>query len=147
MRRVIIVLLAVCLISPARAQILGDNPHVARVGVELATKQRRAELHYQFFAYKSSVDLYHQIVEKRGASDTLRLKIAECYRKLNWQDSAASWYSQIEDQSVMEPLHHLYYAQALQYLGKYPQAKQEYQKYDNLVTGDSRVSLNIAAVK
>ena len=119
---------------------------MARVGVDLATKQRRAELHFQFFAYKSSVDLYHQIVEKKGQNDTLSLKIAECYRKLNMQDSAASWYSKITDQSVMDPIHHLYYAQALQYVGNYPEAKSEYQTYENLAMGDSRAPLNIAAM-
>ncbi|MGI9550913.1 MAG: OmpA family protein [Aurantibacter sp.] len=146
MKRLITLLAVACLSGPIQAQILGDNPHVARVGVDLATKQRRAELHFQFFAYKSSVDLYHQIVEKRGPSDTLRLKIAECYRKLNMQDSAASWYFQIENPSVMEPLHHLYFAQALQYTGNYSQAKIQYQKYDSLVIGDTRGPLSIAAI-
>ncbi len=135
-----------CLSGYLQAQILGDNPNVARVGVDLATKLRRAELHYQFFSYKSSVDLYHQVVKKKGASDALRLNIAECYRKLNWQDSAASWYSQIEDQSVLDPLHYLYYAQALQYSGNYEEAKIQYLKYQNLASGDPRASLKIAAI-
>jgi hypothetical protein len=101
MKRVIIFFLATCLSGILQAQILGDNPNVARVGVDLATKLRRAELHFQFFSYKSSVDLYHQVIKKKGASDELRLKVAECYRKLNWQDSAASWYYKIEDKSIM----------------------------------------------
>jgi outer membrane protein OmpA-like peptidoglycan-associated protein/tetratricopeptide (TPR) repeat protein len=129
-----------------QAQILGDNPNVARVGVDLATKLRRAELHFQFFSYKSSVDLYHQVVKKKGATDELRLNIAECYRKLNWQDSAASWYSQIEDLSVLEPLHYLYYAQALQYSGNYEEAKIQYQKYHHLASTDTRASLKIEAI-
>ncbi len=146
MRRVIIILLATCISSSLWAQILGDNPNVVRVGVDLATKLRRAELHYQFYSYKSSVDLYHQVVKRKGASDELRLNIAECYRKLNWQDSAASWYSQIHDQSVMDPLHYLYYAQALQYGGKYAQAKIQYQKYHDLASTDTRATLNIKAI-
>ena len=146
MSRVIIFFIIIGLSLPVHAQILGDGPHVANVGVDLATKQRRAELHFQFYAYKSSVDLYHQIVEKRGNNDTLRLKIAECYRKLNMQDSAASWYGQINDPAVMDPIHHLYYAQALQFNGDYEQAKEEYKTYDDLVTGDSRAPLNIAAI-
>jgi len=146
MKRVIIFFLATCLSGILQAQILGDNPNVARVGVDLATKLRRAELHFQFFSYKSSVDLYHQVIKKKGASDELRLKVAECYRKLNWQDSAASWYSQIEDLSVMEPLHYLYYAQALQYNGNYEEAKIQYQTYHDLASGDTRASLNIAAI-
>jgi outer membrane protein OmpA-like peptidoglycan-associated protein len=145
MRRVVIFFIAVCLSGPLQAQILGDNPHVANVGVDLATKQRRAELHFQFFAYKSS--LYHQIIEKRGPSDTLSLKVAECYRKLNWQDSAASWYSKIKDPSIMDPLHHLYYAQALQYNGRHQEAKIQYLRYDSMATGDSRAHLKIAAIE
>ena len=147
MRKVIIIFFAACLAVPLEAQILGDNPHVARVGVDLATKIRRAELHYQFFSYKSSVDLYHQVIEKKGGSDTLRLRVAECYRKLNWQDSAASWYSQIVDESVMEPIHHLYFAQALQYTGDYQEAINQYQKYQELAVGDSRAPLNISAIE
>lgn len=139
--------LTTCLVIPSKAQILGDNPHVARVGVDLATKLRRAELHYQFFSYKSSVDLYHQVIEKKGENDTLSLKVAECYRKLNWQDSAASWYSQIRDESVMDPLHHLYYAQALQYTGNFDEAKVQYEKYHELAAGDSRAALKITAIE
>jgi len=146
MRRAIILFFSVWISGLVQAQILGDEPNVARVGVDLATKSRRAELHYQFFSYKSSVDLYHQVLEKKGASDTIRLKIAECYRKLNWQDSAASWYGQIEDQSVLEPLHYLYFAQALQYSGNYDQAKIQYQKYSDLASDDTRASLKIAAI-
>ena len=146
MRRFIILLLIAGLAVPLKAQILGDGPNVANVGVDLATKQRRAELHYQFFSYKSSVDLYHQVIEKKGNNDTLSLKVAECYRKLNWQDSAASWYDRIQDESVMDPLHHLYFAQALQYTGDLDHAREEYQKYQELVVGDSRAQLNIAAI-
>ena len=72
MKRVIVYLVGILLSCPLPAQILGDGPNVASVGVDLATKLRRAELHYQFFSYKSSVDLYHQVIEKKGANDTLR---------------------------------------------------------------------------
>ena len=74
MKRTIILLLFACVSSSTCAQILGDSPNVANVGVDLATKLRRAELHYQFYSYKSSVDLYHQVVEKKGESDELRTK-------------------------------------------------------------------------
>ena len=72
MRRVITLFLTACLSGTLQAQILGDNTNVARVVVDLATKLRRAELHYQFFSYKSSVDLYHQGGKKKGASDEWR---------------------------------------------------------------------------
>ena len=146
MIRVFFTILIASLTIQSQAQILGDNPHVANVGVDLATKQRRAELHFQFFAYQSSVNLYHQIVNKRGLTDSLSLKIAECYRKLNQQDSTAAWYAKITNPSVMEPIHHLYFAQALQYNGDYVKAKEEYQKYDELTTGDSRAQLNISVM-
>jgi outer membrane protein OmpA-like peptidoglycan-associated protein/tetratricopeptide (TPR) repeat protein len=146
MRRALVIFFAACLAVPLEAQILGDSPHTASVGVDLASRVRRAELHYQFFSYRSSVDLYHQVINKKGGNDTLRLRVAECYRKLNWQDSAASWYGQIKDESVMDPIHHLYYAQALQYTGDYDQAKNQYQRYQELVVGDSRASLNISAI-
>ncbi len=146
MRRVVFIFIAACLAAPLEAQILGEGPHVANVGVDLTSKVRRAELHYQFFSYKSSVDLYQQVINKRGANDTLRLRVAECYRKLNLQDSAASWYGQIRDESVMEPVHHLYYAQASQYVGDYDEAKRQYQKFQELAVGDSRAPLNISAI-
>jgi outer membrane protein OmpA-like peptidoglycan-associated protein len=128
------------------AQILGESPYVSSVGMELASKVRRAELHYQYFSYKSSVDLYHQVIEKKGGNDTLSLRVAECYRKLNWQDSAASWYQQITDESVMDPIHHLYYAQALQYIGDYEEARLQYQKFQALAVNDSRAASNISAI-
>jgi outer membrane protein OmpA-like peptidoglycan-associated protein len=46
----------------------------------------------------------------------------------------------------MDPLHHLYYAQALQYTGDLDQAKVQYQKYRDLAVGDARADLNIAAI-
>ncbi len=47
----------------------------------------------------------------------------------------------------MDPLHHLYYAQALQYSGNLEEAKKQYQKYHDLAAGDSRASLSITAIE
>ncbi len=129
------------------AQILGDNPELGNLGLNFTNKMRKADLYFEYFAYRDAVDMYRQLLEKRGADDTLKLKLAESYRKLNNQDSAAAWYSRVEDQGVLQPIHHLYYAQALHASGRFEAAKVQYQKYYDLVSQDSRAPLKIEGIE
>ncbi len=147
MKKGIILLSIWLLATQLPAQILGDNPEIGNLGLNFTKKMRKADLYFEYFAYHDAARLYKQIIEKEGATDTLRLKVAESYRKLNAQDSSAAWYAQIEDKSVMKPIHHLYYAQALHYTGNLTEAKDQYQKYYDLVSMDSRAPLKIEGIE
>lgn len=129
------------------AQMLGDTPQLGNVGMNFTNKMRRADLYFEFFAYQDAALMYQQILKKKGPSDSLKLKIAESYRKLNQQDSASYWYGRIVDESNMKPIHFLYYAQALQYNGKIAEAKIQFQKYHDLVSVDARTPLKIESIE
>ena len=147
MKKGIILLFMALWVTEVPAQILGDNPKIGNIGFNFANKNRKADLYFEYFAYHDAALLYQEIIRKKGVNDTLRLRVAECYRKLNNQDSAASWYSRIEQESVMEPIHFLYYAQALHSVGEIDEAKNQYQKYYDLVTFDSRAPLKIEGIE
>ncbi|MDH3710662.1 MAG: OmpA family protein [Cyclobacteriaceae bacterium] len=147
MKKGIILIFIGLLTFESPAQILGDNPEIGNIGLNFTKKMRKADLYFQFFAYHDAANLYQQILSKQGATDTLRLKIAESYRKLNMQDSASSWYSKIEDNQVMEPIHYLYYGQALESSGNLAQAKVQYQNYYDLASTDSRAPLKIEGIE
>jgi len=129
------------------AQILGDNPELGNIGLNFTNKMRKADLYVEYFAYADAVELYQQIAAKEGVTDTLRLKIAECYRKLNLPDSTANWYDRIESEQVLQPIDHLYHAQALHSMGDIAKAKIKYQKYYDLVSVDSRAPLKIEGIE
>lgn len=142
----------VCVLSLActdlTAQILGDKSNSTNVGFNLGNRLRRADLHFQYFAYKSAANLYEQELNDDPDNAEIKLQVAECYRKMNQPDQSAFWYAQvIEQDKVIKPVHRLYYAQSLASIGKYDEAKVWYQKYSESVSGDSRASNELQALQ
>jgi len=93
------------------------------------------------FSYTSAIEAY-----KKGLSssdipeDSIEVRIAESYRKLNQPEEAVVWYEKAlnESQENANPKHLLHYAEALSSQKKYAEAKKWYELYDNRVAEDSR---------
>ncbi len=98
---------------------------------------------YKTHGYKVSIPLFKNSGEM---SIEDREKIANSYRLNHDTQNAEKWYQTIVKET-QNPLHYLYYAQALQSNEKHDQASQFFLMYDN-ITGESNFSTqNLLATK
>ncbi len=107
-------------------------------------KKKNADKLYNDLGYKASIPAY----EGEEVDMATAIKIATAYRLNHDTENAELWYAQVIDKTN-EPIHHLYYAQALQSNGKYDLAKDHYLKYDEMLGGngdDRRGELLAAAI-
>ena len=89
---------------------------------------RRAERMMQNLNYSEAIAQYTQILEDTDDA-TAKIQLAEAYRKVNDPANAEYWYGQVVRLPESEPIHKLYYGQALQQNGKCDQAKEWYSLY------------------
>ena len=93
-------------------------------------KLKRADRYYDNLEYAPAIKLYEKVLEKNSDLAEVKLKLAESYRKTNDHQNAEKWYSQIiYNSTIIEPIHKYNYAQTLISNGKYSEAQQWMQAY------------------
>jgi len=87
--------------------------------------------------YEAAIEVYQKVLEK---DDELEAKInmAEAYRRIHDFKSAEHWYLQIAQETNIDPINYLHYAQTLQRNGKCAIAKRWFERYAETVPDDSR---------
>lgn len=131
--------------SVAHAQIVGHT-EFNRGLKELSSHLKRATFYYQEYAYKKAAKHYTKSLRKQD-DDSIRLLIAECYRKLSDNKSALKWYSEaIENTKVVRSIHQLYYAEALSRDGQYLEAVKWYEAYKESIDDDQRPDRKVNAI-
>lgn len=105
------------------------------VAQKAALKRGRAMMNN--LEYKEAIRVYSQILEKKDNAEA-KINIAEAYRKIDDAENAEYWYGQVVILPEAQPIHMLYYGEALQRNGKCGQAKEWFVKYSAAVPGDSR---------
>lgn len=106
----------------------------------------QADRKYEHLIFLDAAELYQRAISKKG-NDEVRVKIAQCYIKLNDPLHVAEWYGKVESQSVMTPEHHYNYAQALSSLGRFDDAKKWYALYEKEATTDERAKNKVYALE
>ena len=109
---------------------------IAFTGAE-AQKLKKAKRNMEMLNYIGAIELYNSILEKDDIAEA-KINIAECYRKISDSENAEYWYGQVVRLPEAEPVHNLYYGQALQRNGKCDLAKEWYEKYISTVPDDMR---------
>lgn len=82
---------------------------------------KEAEKEYGNYEYASAAKLYENIL-KSETNDMAMLHLADCYRKMNKETEADTWYSRAIQSSAASPADKLHYAEVLQEEGKYNDA-------------------------
>ncbi len=100
-------------------------------------KLRRAKTMMENLSYIDAIKVYSEVLQKKDNSEA-KINIAECYRKIGDAENAEYWYGQVVRLPEAQPMHMLYYGQALQMNGKCDQAKEWYTKYNQTVPNDVR---------
>jgi|GEM_PF-1987824 len=107
----------------------------------LKSDLRRADALYDSYSYQAAARLYKEALKKEPDNARIKLRLAECYRKLNDWKNAEVWYAQVmKEKSVTEPIHLYNYAQALFNNQKYAEAGKWYEDYQAAVGPERRVA-------
>jgi outer membrane protein OmpA-like peptidoglycan-associated protein/tetratricopeptide (TPR) repeat protein len=110
---------------------------VVSVGFAQSAKLKRAKQLMKDLSYKPAIVLLNQLLEKDDNAEG-KIAIAECYRKVNDWENAEYWYSQVVRSPQAEPIHKLYYGEALQRNGKCDLARDWYNQYTAAAPEDVR---------
>ena len=100
-------------------------------------KLRRAKTMMENLEFIEAIRVYSEVLQKKDNAEA-KINIAECYRKINDAENAEYWYGQVVRLPEAQPMHMLYYGEALQRNGKCEQAKERYTKYNQTVPNDVR---------
>ncbi len=96
--------------------------------------------------YYEAIDLYKYSYAKAKNKEQkaeITFMTAECYRMIQDFKHARVWYSKAIRKRYPNPIAILYYADALRANAKYEDAVEEYKKFKELVTDDSRADKGI----
>lgn len=109
-------------------------------------KLKQANELFKRLNYSQAAQLYLSIVDKESTeSSEAKINLAECYRKMSNTTESEYWYGQVVRLPEAQPVHKLYYAQALQINGKCEQAKEWYDQYVAEVPSEIRSNLQALA--
>lgn len=102
------------------------------------------------FSYTSAIEAYKKgLASSDTPEDSIEVRIAESYRKLNQPEEASIWYERALNDNLenADPKHLLHYAEALSSQKKYAEAKKWYKLYDELVAADSRADRKLSTLE
>ncbi len=97
----------------------------------------RAKQYMKDLNYVGAIELLNQILSK-GDNSEAKINLAECYRKVNDSENAEFLYGQVVRLPEAQPIHFLYYGEALQRNGKCELAREWYDKFAKAVPEDVR---------
>ena len=107
---------------------------------------RHADKLYHKFAYADAVKAYQKAYRKYPA-DSVRIRIATCYNKLNQPEEVAAWYAKVQQTDQLSVNDYLALGSALESLGTYDEALACYQKCAVANPQDSRMAYKIKGIE
>ena len=100
--------------------------------------ERRANRLFENFSYEPAIELYEYVIRKNPENRSVIRNLAESYRKTNNPAKTAQWLARAIEVGINRNEDILYYAQALEMIGKKEEATKYFQKYDQLMGADKR---------
>ncbi len=109
----------------------------------------KAEKFYSNLAYHDAIPLFEMYLKKNDTATTAMVHLGDCFRQTSQFEKAANWYGKALQKPDVDisPIYNLYYAQMLQYMGKYDEAAKWYTQYKELVPADRRSANEIEACR
>ena len=90
---------------------------------------RKANTQYELHAYNLAIGSYQAALEKKPDNIEAKGKMADCYRRLNQMEQAATIFAEVCRDKEVDKIYILMYGHVLKALGKYDVAKQWYLLY------------------
>lgn len=119
---------------------------LSSVAVQAQNRSRldvmRAGKLFDGFEFVEAAKIYERLVAKDSSFSYAKLQLAESYRLMNQPEKASIWYAEVVNDSVSDPIHKLYYAQALMSEGRYDRARSWLERYE-YESGDTKRANNL----
>lgn len=100
--------------------------------------RRVANNNYYEGNYAFAIDLLNELLKKNPKDNDLKLKLADCYQKLDLNLQAEELYSELIKLPKLTPYHVLNYAKVLAKNENYSKSAEIYSQYTTLNPTDSR---------
>jgi len=100
--------------------------------------ERRANRLFENFSYEPAIELYEYVINRNPENRAVIRNLAESYRKTNNPSKSAQWYARVIEAGIARNEDYLYYAQALEMVGKKEEAARQFEKFDQLMGADKR---------
>uniref|UniRef100_UPI00404AD6A8 OmpA family protein n=1 Tax=Fulvivirga sp. TaxID=1931237 RepID=UPI00404AD6A8 len=131
-----IVVLLICLLAYS---VIGFSQEGSSKKVERL--ERRADRLFDDFSYITARDVYKRIVKLDSANDRVKLRVAECYLKLNDAENAEEWYEKLSDDYIEQSSYDLIkFGESLLKNKKYAPAKRIYEAVAVISPNDIRAA-------
>lgn len=100
-------------------------------GQEQKPIRRLADEHYMRYEFARAAVLYNDIAKRKKSrvSPEVLERLADSYRRSNRYELASEWYAKVVANPNAAPVNWLYYGDMLKSLGRYDEAKTQYQQY------------------
>lgn len=114
-------------------------PGLLACGQTKPTAVRKADESYQLLAFARAIKEYDRVYKKLPDYEShATIRLAECYRLINDPVNAEIWLAKAVVLKESQPIHKLYYAQALMQNAKYDEARRQFEIYAEYRPDDSR---------
>ncbi|MGB0432376.1 MAG: tetratricopeptide repeat protein, partial [Bacteroidia bacterium] len=113
---------------------------------KLPTSNSNADILYEKHHYYDAAQMYNKLIKKQKDETKKReqtLKLADCYRQMNYYTKAAIWYKKAIEQNPDKPEFLYLYADLLMSQNNYSGALETLQIYQKEVPGDNRADKKI----
>ncbi len=107
-----------------------------------SSMEQRGDAYYESMAYKLALKEYQRALEKNPNDKGIKLKIAQCYDKLNNPEEVSYYSAQSVSHSSADAEDVLAYAESLESTENYEKAERIYTRYGTMKPGDERVEMN-----
>lgn len=101
-------------------------------------KVERAKKNMKDLNYIGAIELLNSVLAKSPDDAEALINLAECYRKVSDSENAEFLYAKVVQLKESQPIHYLYYGEALQRNGKCDLAREWYQKFAEAAPEDVR---------
>ncbi|WP_113638094.1 OmpA family protein [Nubsella zeaxanthinifaciens] len=94
---------------------------------------KEADAQFELYNYEKAIELYTQAYQKKKTVVAAE-RLAECYKQLRDFKQAASWYAILTTMKGVQPEAYKSYAEMLRANSMYGEAKEQYARYNRMVT-------------
>jgi outer membrane protein OmpA-like peptidoglycan-associated protein len=112
-------------------------------GCSVQNQIKVADKAYANYLYNDAINAYEGIQQKKRDNHVIS-KLADSYRLCGNSKKAELYYEQLEKNGGTTPVDVLHYAEVLKMNGKYEQALAKMEQYNQLVTGEDRITQHIS---
>ena len=112
---------------------------------------KKADKFFEKGSYGVAAEIYLEALQKDDDDNSVKLRLAECYRLLNQPEDAEYMYRQFMDNTdfidAQKPIYKYYFGLVLEQNGKYSEAREWFEAYKEIEPNDQRVLTKLESIE